>query len=139
MTLKKVILSLTTLYDTQKGERSMFKKVFQLILMLMVFVIVIALAGQSYAATQNYGNLIQQRKQLLQQTISRINDLIAKRERLTGQLIILQQLEAKAVIDAQAEKEAEEVRIAAEKAAIEEVVALETEAIVEPIEIEKGE
>lgn len=84
--------------------------------MLVVFVIVMVLAGQSYAETpKNHSALIQQRKQMLQRVINRINELIAERERLTGQLIILQQLDNQAAIDTKAAAEAEAQKEAAVK------------------------
>ena len=85
----------------------------------IVIVIVIISLSMCYAQKTGHKDLIENRKGLLQQVISRINDLIAERERLTGQLILLQQLDAQAI--AEKEAEAEKVIIAVEKKAKEEL------------------
>ncbi len=79
------------------------KGIFQVI--VIVLVIIVASFSMSFAATSSHKELIENRKVLLQQVISRINDLIAERERLTGQLILLQQLDAQAIAEREAEAE----------------------------------
>ncbi len=87
------------------------KGFFQVI--VIVLVIIVASFSMSFAATSSHKELIENRKGLLQQVIGQINNLIAERERLTGQLILLQQLDAQAI--AEREAEAEKAIIAAEK------------------------
>ena len=105
------------------------KGIFQ-VLVIVVVIVIISLS-QCFAASTSHKDLIENRKGLLQQVISRINDLIAERERLTGQLILLQQLDAQAI--AEKEAEAKKVIIAAEAKAKEEVKIIKPGQVLEDI------